>query len=114
MVFAGAPNCSMVGVDPPVIAVEVVYASSQCQRLIELSVPAGARVAEVIAASGILREFPEIDLAVNRVGIFGQMARLDDIVHSGERVEIYRPLQADPKETRRRRAQAKRSAGKRE
>ena len=104
----------MVGVDTRIIVVEVVYASSQRQRLIELSVPAGTRVAEAIAASGILQEFPEIDLEVNRVGIFGKMARFDDVVRGGDRVEIYRPLQANPKETRRRRAQAKRSAAKRE
>ncbi len=94
----------MVSVEPPALAVEVVYASPHCQRLVSLSVPAGTRVAEAITASGILWEFPEIDLAVNRVGIFGLLVRLDESVHDGDRVEIYRPLQADPKEARRKRA----------
>ena len=104
----------MANVEPPGLAVEVVYASPHCQRLVSVSAPVGTRVSEAITASGILREFPEIDLAVNRVGIFGQLARLDELVQDGDRVEIYRPLQAEPKEARRKRVQSKRAAGKRE
>ncbi len=100
----------MANADLRPLGVEVVYATPGRQRLIALTVTPGATVAEVIETSGILREFPEIDLRVNRVGIFGQLARLGDAVQAGDRVEIYRPLQADPKEARRQRA---RRAGKR-
>lgn len=95
------------------LTVEVVYASPERQRLVSVSVPAGARVAEAIAASGVLQEFPEIDLTSNRVGIFGQLTRLDEVLRDGDRVEIYRPLIADPKEARRMRAATRRDAGKR-
>ena len=101
----------MAGAEPTAIAVEVAYASRQYQRLVRVSVPDGARVTEAITASGILLEFPEIDLAVNRVGIFGQLARLDELVRDGDRVEIYRSLHADPKEARRKRALKPRRAG---
>jgi putative ubiquitin-RnfH superfamily antitoxin RatB of RatAB toxin-antitoxin module len=100
----------MANAEPGPLGVEVVYATAGRQRLIALTVAPGATVAEAIAASGILREFPEIDLRVNRVGVFGQLARLGDVVQADDRVEIYRPLQADPKEARRQRA---RRAGKR-
>lgn len=92
--------------------VEVVYAAPERQRLVSVSVPAGARVAEAIAVSGVLQEFPEIDLTSNRVGIFGQLTRLDEVLRDGDRVEIYRPLIADPKEARRKRAASRRAAGK--
>lgn len=100
----------MANAEPGPFGVEIVYATVERQRLIALAVTPGATIAEAIEVSGILREFPEIDLRVNRVGIYGQLARLDDVVHAGDRVEIYRPLQADPKEARRQRA---RKAGKR-
>lgn len=98
----------MGSVEPPALIVEVVYASPQYQRLVSVSLPAGTRVAGAVEASGIPREFPEIDLDVNRVGIFGHLVRLDTLVQNGDRVEIYRRLQADPKEARRKRAAGKR------
>jgi len=61
-------------------------------------------LAEVIRASGILERFPEIDLDKNKVGVFGKLGKLSDTLHAGDRVEIYRPLIADPKEVRKRRA----------
>lgn len=85
--------------------VEVAYAASSRQEVIELTVRPGASVEQVIRESGLLERFPEIDLARNRVGIFGEIAGLCDPVRDGDRVEIYRPLLADPKEARRRRAQ---------
>lgn len=97
----------MTDADAARLMVEVVYAGSERQRLVSVSVPAGARVAEAIAASGVLQEFPEIDLTANRVGIFGQLTRLDEVLRDGDRVEIYRPLIADPKEARRKRAAGK-------
>ncbi len=86
------------------IQVEAAYAAPQRQVLRRLTVEPGATIEQVIRRSGLLEEFPEIDLAVNRVGIFATLARLSDRVSDGDRIEIYRPLTVDPKETRRRRA----------
>ncbi len=91
----------------PEIRVEVVYASTARQVLKSLILPAGSNVEAAIRASGLLEEFPEIDLGVNRTGVFGETANLDDCLQGGERVEIYRPLIANPKEARRQRARAK-------
>ena len=89
------------------IHVEVAYATPQRQITKSLTLPDGSNVEHAIRASGLLDEFPEIDLAHQRVGVFGEFVRLDECLHGGERVEIYRALIADPKEARRRRAQAK-------
>ena len=89
------------------ISVEVAYAAPKRQFMKTLKLPAGSNVERAIRASGLLDEFPEIDLAHQRVGVFGEFVRLDECLHGGERVEIYRALIADPKESRRRRAQAK-------
>jgi len=91
-------------VNAELIRVEVVYAASDTQIIRQLSVEQDASIEQAIQRSGILEEFPEIDLAVNRVGIFAVLARLSDKVSDGDRIEIYRPLIADPKEARRRRA----------
>ena len=96
----------MAGVDP--LRVEVAYAAAQVQEVIPVLVPAGTTLEQAINVSGILQRFPEISLASVTVGIFGEVARLEDIAQPGDRIEIYRPLQADPKQTRRRRAGAKR------
>ena len=89
--------------------VEVAYATPVRQEVIEVSVRPGATLEQVIHASGMLARFPEIDLTRQRVGIFGETARLQDAVHDGDRVEIYRPLVADPKEVRRQRAAKKKT-----
>ncbi len=89
--------------------VEVAYATPARQEVIEVSVSPGATVGEVIRVSGLLEKHPEIDLSRNRVGIFGELVRPRDAVHDGDRVEIYRPLIADPKEARRRRATKKKT-----
>ena len=88
----------------PQITVEVVYAKPGEQVLEQLRVPAESSIETVIRESGILERFPEIDLATNKVGIFGKVARLDAKPVDGDRVEIYRPLIADPKEARKKRA----------
>ncbi len=88
------------------IAVEVAYALPERQLILPCTVPAGATIEEVIRASGILQQFPGIDLAHSQVGVFGRLASLADTLHPGDRVEIYRPLIADPKEVRKRRAAA--------
>ncbi len=90
----------------PLIAVEVAYARPDRQLIVPLEVPEGTTVAEAIELSGILKEFPEIDLKRNKVGIFGRLTKLSTVLREGDRVEIYRPLIADPKAVRRARAQA--------
>jgi putative ubiquitin-RnfH superfamily antitoxin RatB of RatAB toxin-antitoxin module len=84
--------------------VEVAYARPDTQWVIPAEVPEGARIEEAIRLSGILDRCPEIDLAKNQVGIFGKLSRLDHPLRRGDRIEIYRPLVADPKEVRKRRA----------
>jgi putative ubiquitin-RnfH superfamily antitoxin RatB of RatAB toxin-antitoxin module len=91
-------------VSEPLITVEVVFATPSEQVLEQLHVPADATVEAVIQRSGLLERFPEIDLAVNKVGVFGKAAALSATLNDGDRVEIYRPLIADPKEARKKRA----------
>ena len=86
------------------IAVEVAYALPERQYLQRVKLQEGATVEEAIRASGLLELRTDIDLAKNKVGIYSRPAKLSDIVHDGDRVEIYRPLIADPKELRRHRA----------
>ncbi len=81
--------------------VEVVYALTQCQCLKTVLLQDGMTVAEAIESSGLLEQFPEIDLEKHRVGVFGCVCRLDRRLNPGERVEIYRPLAIDPMEARR-------------
>lgn len=85
------------------IAVEVVYALSGRQLRYAVRRPAPLTVRAAIEASGVLRDAPEIDLSTGKVGVFGKVVGLDAVLASGDRVEIYRPLVADPKEARRRR-----------
>lgn len=92
------------------VHVEVAYATPQEQALVALVLPAGSTVGEAITQSGLLGRFPEIDLGRNRIGVFGVFASLQDPLEDGARVEIYRPLMANPKEVRRRRAAAQRKA----
>jgi putative ubiquitin-RnfH superfamily antitoxin RatB of RatAB toxin-antitoxin module len=86
------------------IQVEVAYALLQKQVILALSVEPDATLEQVIRASGILEQFPDIDLAQNKVGVFGKLGKLTDTLHPGDRVEIYRPLIADPKLVRKQRA----------
>jgi len=86
------------------LIVEVAYATPSVQALIMLKMPLGATVQQAIEASGFLERFPDIDLAVNSVGIFGKICGLDQALKPADRVEIYRPLLHDPKDARRQRA----------
>lgn len=86
--------------------VSVIFARPDVQTEIRLAVPRGVTVRAVIERSRILDSYPEIDLAVNKVGIFGELRDLSTTVQDGDRVEIYRPLLIDPKESRRRNAAA--------
>lgn len=87
------------------INVEVIYALPSEQLLLKLQVPQGCTVQDAIRQSGLLDRYPDIDLEKNKVGIFGKLSRLDAAVREKDRVEIYRPLIADPKEIRRKRAE---------
>ncbi|POU03807.1 MULTISPECIES: RnfH family protein [Enterobacteriaceae] len=90
---------------PGDIRVEVAYALPEKQYLQRVTLSEGATVEEAINASGLLELRSDIDLAKNKVGIFSRPAKLADAVQDGDRVEIYRPLIADPKELRRKRAE---------
>ena len=94
------------------ITIEVAYAAARGQTVLRLEVKGGTTIGEAIKQSGILHQFPEIDLALNKVGIFGKLARTDTLLRDRDRLEIYRALIADPKEARRRRAQAARRGRK--
>ena len=87
-----------------VIRVEVAYAKPEVQVIIPWDVAEGITLEEAIEQSGILRQFPEIDLNRNKVGIFGKISKKDQVLREHDRVEIYRPLIADPKEVRKQRA----------
>ncbi|MEO3323529.1 RnfH family protein [Enterobacter cloacae] len=87
------------------IAVEVVYALPEKQYLQRVTLEEGATVEASIRASGILELRRDIDLAKNKVGIYSRPVKLGDVLKEGDRVEIYRPLIADPKELRRQRAE---------
>jgi putative ubiquitin-RnfH superfamily antitoxin RatB of RatAB toxin-antitoxin module len=86
------------------IEIEVAYAREHAQALIPVKGEAGLTVRDAIERSGILSRFPELDLDTNKVGIFGKLVRLDQVLASGDRVEIYAPLIADPKQARKQRA----------
>lgn len=93
------------------ITVEVAYALPERQKLISLQVPPGTTALEAVKQSGILQAFPEIDLAESKLGIFSQVLGTKGLppaeeyqMQERDRVEIYRPLLADPKEVRRKRA----------
>lgn len=88
----------------PLINVEVAYATPEQQAIIALALPDGATVGHAIHASGLLARFADIDLAANKVGIFGAVCELSQPLKNADRVEIYRPLLFDPKEARRQRA----------
>jgi len=86
--------------------IEVAYATPDKQILMSIDVPPGCTVAEAISLSGIREEFPGIELDPKAVGIFSRKVSMDHELKEGDRVEIYRPLLADPKEMRKQRARA--------
>jgi uncharacterized protein len=87
------------------IKIELVYALPHEQTLLKLEVPKAATIAEAIKLSGILEKYPEIDLEKGKFGIFGKLSKADAVLREKDRIEIYRPLIADPKEVRRKRAE---------
>lgn len=104
--FIGQRGSTVPGDEP--ITVEVVYALPDAQTRVDLKVAPGTTVRQAIEHSGIVRRFPEIDIDAGKVGIFGKLVPPDAPLREGDRVEIYRPLIADPKDARRKRAKWKR------
>lgn len=92
---------------PRLIEIEVACATPRRQAVVSLSVPEGCTVGEAVARSGLWQEFPELDPGLCKMGVFGSLRKPEDPVAAGDRVEIYRPLLADPKQARRQRAKGK-------
>jgi uncharacterized protein len=86
------------------ITVELIYIKPDSQNILSLELAKGSDIHQAIDQSGLLKRFPEIDLEVNKVGVFSKIQSLDTVLKSGDRIEVYRPLRADPKEARRQRA----------
>lgn len=86
------------------IHIEIAYAKPARQEVIELKLPQGSTLQQAVEASGLLQRHAEIDLARAKVGIYGKLAKLDTVLRDRDRVEIYRPLIADPKAVRQQRA----------
>ena len=86
------------------IVVEVVYAYPERYFLKKLTLENPITIQNAIVQSGVLEKYTEIDLRQNKVGIFSRTTKLTDMVENGDRIEIYRPLIADPKEIRRKKA----------
>lgn len=94
------------------IQIEVVYGLPTRQELITLSVDEGTLLEQGIIESGILNVFDDIDLTINKVGIWNRVAKLSDSLRDLDRIEIYRPMIADPKEVRKRRAEKAKEEGR--
>ncbi len=86
------------------INVEVAYATPEKQLILPVNVDKGTTAGAAIVQSGIMMEFPEMDLENSKIGVFGKVVPMTKVLEDGDRVEIYRPLIADPKEVRRKRA----------
>lgn len=89
------------------IKIEVAYALPHQQQIIALEVAPGTTILEAIQQSGVLMQFPDIDLAKQKVGVFSKARALSDTVEQGDRIEFYRPLTIDPKDARRAKAKQK-------
>jgi putative ubiquitin-RnfH superfamily antitoxin RatB of RatAB toxin-antitoxin module len=94
------------------ISIEVAYALPDRQALLEVVIEQGTTVEQAIKASGIIKRFPQIDLSKDKVGIWNRTCKLSDEPKKGDRIEVYRPLIADPKEVRRRRAEKAKDEGR--
>lgn len=89
------------------IHIQICYARPDKQFLLEQTVAEGTTIQQAIQSSGIIQQAPEIDVSVWRVGIYGKLKTLDTVLREHDRIEIYRPLIADPKDSRRKRAESK-------
>ncbi|MDR2015366.1 MAG: RnfH family protein [Azoarcus sp.] len=86
------------------IKLEVTYAKPERQEVVTVKLSTGSTLQQAIEASGLLERYPEIDLAKAKIGVYGKLSRMDAVARDRDRVEIYRPLIADPKEVRKQRA----------
>jgi putative ubiquitin-RnfH superfamily antitoxin RatB of RatAB toxin-antitoxin module len=86
------------------INVEVAFALPEKQVILPVNVDAGTTIGGAIVQSGLMVEFPDLDIENSEVGIFGKVMPMTTVLSDGDRVEVYRPLIADPKEVRRQRA----------
>ena len=86
------------------ISIEVCYALPTKQELISVKLPQGATLLQALEASGLLQKYPDIDLKKNKFGIYAKLSKPDSLLRDRDRVEVYRPLIADPKEVRKQRA----------
>lgn len=87
-----------------VLYVEVVYALPDAQEVVSVKLAEGSTLQQALEASGLLEKYPDIDLKKNKFGIFAKLSKVDTVLRDRDRVEIYRPLIADPKEVRKQRA----------
>ena len=92
--------------------IEVVYALPERQTVLRLRVPAQTSVLAALEQSGIVQKHPEIDLSVNKFGIYSRPVKGSELLQDGDRIEIYRPLIADPKEMRKKRAEKAKEEGR--
>jgi putative ubiquitin-RnfH superfamily antitoxin RatB of RatAB toxin-antitoxin module len=83
------------------IHIEVVCALPDQQKLVSLTVPAGTTARQAVVSSGICADFPQVDMASCPLGIFGKEVEAATLVREGDRIEVYRPLLNDPRDTRR-------------
>src|SRR5213080_1684976 len=89
------------------LQVYVVYATPAREFIHPMRVAPGTTIGQAIERSGVLQSFPEINLVTQPVGIYGKKKTLDTVLRERDRIEIYRPLVADPKDSRRKRAAKK-------
>lgn len=91
---------------PEQLRVEVIYALPEKQVLIPLHLPPGSTVRDAVAASGLDQAYPDVDFSALKLGVWAKLVKPDTALRDHDRVEIYRPLIADPKEVRKQRAAA--------
>lgn len=103
----------MAEADPERIDVEVVYARPERQILVALQVPVGCTAEEAVARSGLRQQYPELAVELPPLAIFGRLTAASAVLSAGDRVELLRPLLADPKERRRAQARAVRARRRR-
>ena len=94
------------------VTIEVVYGVPHKQKILTLILAEGSTVEQAILASGVIDLFPEIDLKVNKVGIWNKAVKLSQVLNDLDRIEVYRPLIADPKDVRKRRAEKAKLEGR--
>ena len=85
--------------------IEVIYALPERQELVTLDLPENSTAQQAVEASGLLQKYPDIELGGrNKLGVYAKLVKADTVLRDRDRVEIYRPLIADPKEVRRQKA----------